>query len=103
METRASQVEDFVCQQDLLVAVTHIKLINNVRVAASGGVRILDVLRHVKREAANADESVSNGYLMSLGLFANCIGGYLVRYYLPMFSLRYYIKVLGCLFEQLDH
>ena len=82
METRASQVEDFVCQQDLLVAVTHIKLINNVRVAASGGVRILDVLRHVKRERL-------------LNLMRAPL--------LPILSLCHFLKVLGCLFEQLEH
>ena len=96
-------VEDFGFQQDLSVDGTHIKLINIVSVAASGEDHILDVLRHVKREAANADESVSNGYLMILGLSANCIVGYLVRYYLPMFSLCYFFKVLGCFFLKLDH
>lgn len=96
-------VEDFGCQQALSVDGTHIKLINIVSVAASGEDHILDVLRHVKREAANADESVSNGYLMSLGLSANCIVGYLVSYYLPMFSLYFFFKVLGCFFEKLDH
>ena len=103
METRASQVEDFGCQQALLVALTHIKLINHVRIAASGGVRIPDVLRHVKREAAEFDKGATAGYLMSLRLSVNSNIGYLVRYYFPIFSLCHILKVLGCLFEQLEH
>ena len=52
MKLRAFKVEYFGFQQALSVAGTQIKLINNVRVVASGGVRILDVLRNVKREVA---------------------------------------------------
>ena len=70
-------------------------MINNVRVAASGEVGIADVLMHVKREAADFDETATTGYFMSLGLYINSIIGYLVRYYLPFCSISYFLKVLG--------
>ena len=52
MEVRAFQVEYFGCLQALSVAGTQIIMIENVRVVTSGGFRISDVFRNVKREVA---------------------------------------------------
>ena len=52
MELRVFKVEYFGFQQALSVAGTQIKLTNKVRVIASGGVHIPNVLRNFKREVA---------------------------------------------------
>ena len=52
MKLRAFKVEYFGFQQALSVAGTQIKLTDNVRFIASGGVHIRYVLRNFKREVA---------------------------------------------------
>ena len=102
-EIRTFQVEEFSCQQDLSLAGTQIKMINNVRVSSSGIVCIADILRLVKRESVDFDETSTGGYLMSLGLYLNSIIKYVLRHFLPVFSLCYSLKMLGCVFEKLEH